>query len=338
MSVYATNLLQALDLPETHLLGNKTIAHYPTHPVPPSLSSDFAYAGLIKRLLWTQWQVPRLYSKLKGDLFFSPIPEAPLGVRFPTVVTVHDLIPLHFPKLLSVLRLYFKYYVSRVVRSASHVICDSKATARDLRDLLGVSVQHVSVIPLAYNAQHFRFLDLPRQDYFLYVGRHDHYKNLRRLVTAFAQLPEQTVRLKIAGAADGKNTPLLRQQVQALGLGDRVEFLSYVPYADLPQLINQAIALVFPSLWEGFGLPVLEAMACGTPVITSNLSSLPEVAGEAAILIDPYQVGEMAEAMQAVATDGQLWRSLRAAGLKQAQQFSWHKTAQATARVLAQYL
>ncbi|MGB0563242.1 MAG: glycosyltransferase family 4 protein, partial [Spirulinaceae cyanobacterium] len=222
--------------------------------------------------------------------------------------------------------------------SASHVICDSEATARDLKELLGVSVRNVSVIPLAYDVAHFRFLDLPPQDYFLYVGRHDHYKNLRRLIAAFAQLKEKTLRLKIAGAADGKNTPLLRQQVQELGLGDRVEFLAYVPYADLPTLINQAIALVFPSLWEGFGLPVLEAMACGTPVITSNLSSLPEVAGEAAILINPYQVGEITEAMQAVATDGQLWRSLQVAGLKQAQQFSWQKTAQATAAVLGQYL
>ncbi|NEO88248.1 MAG: glycosyltransferase family 4 protein, partial [Spirulina sp. SIO3F2] len=105
-----------------------------------------------------------------------------------------------------------------------------------------------------------------------------------------------------------------------------------------PTLINQAIALVFPSLWEGFGLPVLEAMACGTPVITSNLSSLPEVAGDAAILIDPYQVHEITAAMQEIATNNQLWQSLREAGLQRAQQFSWRKTAQQTADVFSLYL
>ncbi|NEO87570.1 MAG: glycosyltransferase family 4 protein, partial [Spirulina sp. SIO3F2] len=275
LSVYATNLLSALDLPDIQVLSNQAIAAYPCHAVPPSISSDFAYPGLFKRLLWTQFQIPRLYSHLQANLFFSPIPEAPLGVKFPTIITVHDVIPLHFPRLLSRLRLYFKYYVSQVVRAATHVICDSTTTARDLKDLLGVSVRNVSVIPLAYDSSNFRCLNLPRKNYFLYVGRHDDYKNLPRLITAFAHLKDQDLTLKIAGSIDGKNTPALKQQAQELGVSDCVEFLTYVPYSELPTLINQAIALVFPSLWEGFGLPVLEAMACGTPVITSNLSSLP---------------------------------------------------------------
>lgn len=338
LSVYATNLLQNLEITDIQVLGNRSISNYPYYAVPPELSSDLAYAGLIRRVLWTQFQVPKLYSNLKADLFFSPIPEAPLGVKFPTVVTIHDLIPLHFPKFLSVLRLYCQYYIARVARSATHVICDSEATARDLHDFLGVSVRNLSVIQLAYNSAHFQFLDLPTQNYFLYIGRHDHYKNLSRLISAFATLKDTDLMLKIAGSPDGKNTPVLRQQAIELGVSDRVEFLSYVPYAELPQLINQAIALVFPSLWEGFGLPVLEAMACGTPVITSNLSSIPEVAGNAAILINPYQTQEIAAAMAAVVTDGQLWRSLRESGLRQAQKFSWQKTAQETAMVLKQYL
>lgn len=338
LSVYATNLLPALELPDIQVLGNQPISDYPCHAVPPELSSDLAYAGLIRRLLWTQFQVPKLQSKLKADLFFSPVPEAPLGVKFPTVITVHDLIPLHFPKFLSVLRLYCQYYIAQVVRSATHVICDSEATARDLHDFLGVSVRNLSVIQLAYNAAYFRFLNLPTQNYFLYVGRHDHYKNLSRLISAFATIKNTDLILKIAGSPDGKNTPDLRQQAIELGVSDRVEFLSYVPYDELPQLINQAIALVFPSLWEGFGLPVLEAMACGTPVITSNISSIPEVAGDAAILIDPYQTSEIAAAMEAVVTDSQLWRSLRKSGLQQAQKFSWQKTAKETAEVLTLYL
>ena len=135
------------------------------------------------------------------------------------------------------------------------------------------------------------------------MGSHYAYKNLGRLIEAFAQTSLLETKLLIAGVPDPRYTPLLQAQTQALGLGDRVEFLAYVPYDDLPRLINQAIALVFPSLWEGFGLPVLEAMACGTPVITSNRSALPEVAGDAALLIDPYQVGALADAMGSVAND-----------------------------------
>ncbi len=284
-----------------------------------------------------QWELPRLYADLQGDVLFSPIPEAPLGQKFPIVVTVHDLIPLRFPKLISFLRFYFRHYVAQVVAEASYIICDSEATARDLHNLLGVSVRNIAVVPLAHDHKHFYPRHVPKQNYFLYVGRHDHYKNLGRLIDAFAMLPDQEVTLKIAGGFDRRNTPGLRKQAQALGVGDRVQFLSYVSYEQLPLLIEGAIALVFPSLWEGFGLPVLEAMACGTPVITSNCASLPEVAGDAAILINPYQVRELADAMLNVYQDGQLWSHLQQAGFAQAQRFSWQKTADATAEILSLY-
>lgn len=338
LSVYALNLMRSLPISDVTLLSNYAIAPYACLDVPPGLSSDFAYAGLLKRLLWTQFRLPDYYQNTGANLCFSPIPEAPLGVKFPRVVTVHDLIPLRFPKLLSVLRLYFRYYVAQVVREATHVICDSESTARDLHDVLQVRARNISVVHLAHDAQHFRCLNLPTCDYFLYVGRHDHYKNLQRLIRAFSLLKESDLKLKIAGTVDQKNTPLLKTLVMELGLRDRVEFLAYVPYADLPRLINQAIALVFPSLWEGFGLPVLEAMACGTPVISSNCASIPEVAGQAAILINPRDEWALFEAMQQVATNVQLRRDLRQAGLARAKQFSWEKTATATAQVLQNYL
>jgi glycosyltransferase involved in cell wall biosynthesis len=144
--------------------------------------------------------------------------------------------------------------------------------------------------------------------------------------------------LWIAGPPDPRYTPTLQAQVDQLSVSDRVKFLDYVPYDGLPTLINQAIALVFPTLWEGFGLPVLEAMACGTPVITSNLSSLPEVAGDAALLVNPYETREIAEAMEAIATDSKLRSQLRGLGLKRASQFSWAKTGQATVEVLQTFL
>jgi len=144
--------------------------------------------------------------------------------------------------------------------------------------------------------------------------------------------------LWLAGSPDRRYTPQLKRQVAELGLTERVKFLDYVPYNQLPRIIGEAIALVFPSLWEGFGLPVLEAMACGTPVITSNLSSLPEVAGNAALLIDPYNTQEIAAAMKAIATDSTLRSHLRTLSLQRASQFSWAKTGSATVAVLQQYL
>ena len=123
-----------------------------------------------------------------------------------------------------------------------------------------------------------------------------------------------------------------------MGLVQRVRFLGYVPYDDLPKLFREAIALVFPSLWEGFGFPVLEAMGCGTPVITSNLSSLPEVAKDAAILIDPYKVEEITDAMMTIANDAGLRSHLSELCLVRASQFSWKKTGQATVEVLKEFM
>ena len=160
-----------------------------------------------------------------------------------------------------------------------------------------------------------------------------------RPITAFSALPHKNdYELWLAGPYDQRYSPLLEAQTQELGISHLVKFLNYVSYDELPIIINQALALVFPTLWEGFGLPVLEAMACGTPVITSNISSLPEVAGDAAILINPYDAREITAAMQAVINDSELRKQLSEKGLKRANQFSWEKTGKATVEVLKEYL
>ncbi len=255
------------------------------------------------------------------------------------------MIPLRFPKRRSPLTTYFRYYIPQVLSQAQHIICDSTATAQDITQFFEIPATKITPVLLAYNTEHFRVLELPNREtekncpYFLYIGRHDPYKNLHRLIEAFAALPNcRDYELWITGPTDKRYTPLLAAQTEQLNITTQVKFLNYVPYEELPIIINQAIALVFPSLWEGFGLPVLEAMACGTPVITSNLSSLPEAAGDAALLINPYKTGEITEAMQAVATDAKLRSHLSTLGLARANQFSWAKTGQATVEVLKKYL
>ncbi len=249
------------------------------------------------------------------------------------------MIPLRFPKRFSPLTPYHCYYVPQVLNQAQHILCNSQATAKDLVDFFHIPTNKITPIPLAYNRSHFQFLNLPTCNYFLYIGRQDPYKNLQRLITAFSALPHRNdYELWLAGPYDKRYSPLLEIQTQELGISHLVKFLNYVSYDELPIIINQALALVFPSLWEGFGLPVLEAMACGTPVITSNISSLPEVAGDAAILINPYNIGEITAAMETIINDSETRKQLSQKGLKRANQFSWEKTGLATVEVLKQYL
>lgn len=334
---YALNLLPHLGGQDTLVLSPCSIAGQVCHRVSPGLSSEWGRRGHIARLLWRQSALPKIYRSHRASLLFSPIPEAPLDRNCRYVVTVHDLIPLRFPgRTLSPLGAYFRYWVPLILRRAEHILCDSSATAEDIGRFYRISETRITPVALAFDAEHFQPRNLEVGNYFLYLGRHDAYKNVARMIAAFAWLPTD-YQFWLAGPTDPNQTPLLKAQVEHLGLTERVRFLDYVPFAELPALLERAIALVFTTLWEGFGLPVLEAMACGTPVITSSLSSLPEVAGKAALLVDPYQVGEIAEAMRAVALTPGLRQQLRQLGIERASQFSWQKTGKQTADILARH-
>ncbi|MGD1913470.1 MAG: glycosyltransferase family 4 protein [Rivularia sp. (in: cyanobacteria)] len=347
ISNYATNLLPYLEHLQPTVLASSKYSNFNCYQIPGNITPAQGTKGHFKRLLWTQFKLPQIYRKLKSKLLFSPQPEAPLYSNCRSIVTVHDVIPLRFPKPISPLKYYHRYYIPQVLAQAQHIICNSKATAKDICDFYNIAASKITPIPLAYDGNNFRLLNEVKQNnqnnpYFLYIGRHDWHKNLHRVIRAFADLKNQLndsqdYQLWFAGPFN-KYTPKMHSQIEELGIKHRVKFLDYVTYKELPKIINQALALVFPSLWEGFGFPVLEAMACGTPVITSNLSSLPEVADDAAILINPYNVKEITEAMQQIATDEQLRSQLSIKGLKRASEFSWEKTGQITTEVLKQYL
>ena len=347
ISNYTKNVFPYLKEINPTLLISEIYSEFNCYSIPNDLTPAYGTKGHFKRLAWTQFQLPKIYKELKSQLLFSPIPEAPLWSQCRNVVMVHDFIPLRFPKRFSPLTPYHRYYVPQVLKQAEHIICNSQSTAQDIVKFCNISANKITSILLAYDSNHFRpIIEEALQSrspnhspYFLYIGRHDPYKNISRLISAFANLPSNSeYQLWLAGPSDKRYKPALKKQVQELGITDRVKFLDYVPYDDLPKIISGATALVFPSLWEGFGLPVLEAMACGTPVITSNLSSLPEVAGDAAILIDPYKVEEITDAMQVIANDTGLRSHLSQLGLQRATQFSWEKTGKATVEVLKRFL
>ena len=313
------------------------------YPISGKLNPDYGTKGHFFRLMWTQFQLPYIYRKLKANLLFSPVPEAPLYSNSRSVVMVHDLIPIRFPKRTSPLTPYFRYYIPQVCSQAEHIICNSQATAQDIVDYFGISASKITPIYLACDRHQFYPLQHQKNDrqlpYFLYLGRHDPYKNVSRLIDAFAKIPQcKNYQLWLAGPPDPRYTPKLQQQAEELGIKEQVKFLNYVSSEELPMMMRGAIALVFTTLWEGFGFPVLEAMACGTPVITSNTSSLPEVAGEAAILVNPYSSQAIADAMEQVATDAKMRSQLRELGIKRAGQFSWEKTGTATIEVISQYI
>jgi glycosyltransferase involved in cell wall biosynthesis len=343
LSVYANNLLPYLCDLNPIAIATVPIPNYNCHLINTDFTHYRGTRGHFDRLWWTQFQLPKIYHQLKSQLLFSPVPEAPIFTDCRYIITVHDFIHLRFPKPFSPPYQYSKWYLPHLLSQATHIICNSTATAAETIDRFDISADKVTPIPLAYDANHFSASngepDSVDPPYFLYLGRHDPYKNVARIIAAFGILLKcDRYELWLGGSSDNRYTPQLRAQVLELGLVGRVKFLEYIPYSQLPKVIGQARALVFPSLWEGFGLPVLEAMACGTPVITSNLSALVEVAGGAAILVNPYEVREIAAAMSDLVEDSRLHSELREAGLKRAHQFNWSRTAQSTIEVLNRYL
>jgi glycosyltransferase involved in cell wall biosynthesis len=216
------------------------------------------------------------------------------------------------------------------------VLTNSHFTAAEIQRCTGLPADRITVIPLGYDANHFTPGDpqgpIPQHPYLLHVGQAYPHKNLRRLLQAFAQVapanPE--LRLVLAGKPHPTETPQLQALAADLGLQQCVEFRAYVPYAELPDLYRGALAFVFPSLWEGFGLPVLEAMACGTPVITSAGSGTEEVAGDAALLVDPGAVEALVHAIRSIIEQPALLGSLRGLGLDRAGRYGWASTARAT--------
>ncbi|MDV2999546.1 MAG: D-inositol-3-phosphate glycosyltransferase [Chroococcopsis gigantea SAG 12.99] len=339
ISTYILNLIPHLKFLAPTLLTPQLLPDFNCYEIPKDLTPFQGAKGHAKRLLWTQLSLGKIYRQLRSSLLFSPLPEAPLGTHCNFVVMVHDLIPLRFPGAYSPLTYYFRYYVPRVLQQSRAIICNSRATADDIVNFFSIPAAKIHPIPLAYDSDHFRPLNLPVKPYFLYVGRFNPHKNLIRLINAFGAIKNyRDHELILAGTFDPRYTPRLQQQVKEKGLENNVRFLDYIPYEELPVLINQALALVFPSLWEGFGLPPLEAMGCGTPVITSNLSSLPEVTSDAGILVNPYKEGEITVAMESLIIDSSLREHLSRCSIDRASQFSWEKTGRATSSVLGKFL
>jgi glycosyltransferase involved in cell wall biosynthesis len=294
-----------------------------------------------------QWRVPAELRRLQATLYHSAYYLMPYLAGVPTVVTLYDLIPLVWPAYYTATqRLIFRVGHRLALAAARMTLVISEATRQDLARYFRVDPARIAVTPLAADpamrppppgqvSAVLKKYNLP-EHYVLYVGSNKPHKNLARMVAAWSELPHLKggieSSLVIAGHWDARY-PEARQLAAERGLAQNVRFLGPVAEMDLPALYGGARLFVFPSLYEGFGLPVLEAMACGAPVLCSNTSSLPEVAGDAAFLVDPQDETAMTAALAQALADEALRMRLRTAGLARAAQFSWDRTAQATLEI-----
>jgi glycosyltransferase involved in cell wall biosynthesis len=314
-------------------------------PLPPS----FTLRPMPLRRAWSHGRLSLEMALHPPDLLFVPAHALPLLPSRRSVITIHDLGFLHHPEAHTrAQNLYYRLFTRLSARRATHIIAISEATKRDLQHFYNTSAAKITVI---YHGVDRRFRPISDQTiledtqrrygiaapYLLFVSTVQPRKNVSRLIEAFAQaraiVGKRMPSLVLAGKR-GWLTEQIERRASELGVEQQVRFIGYVPDSDLPALHSAAMAYVAPSLYEGFGMTVLEAQACGTPVLASNVSSLPEVVGDAGLLVDPYDVGAIRDALLRLVEDDRLRAELRERGLRHAASWTWERTARQTLLVL----
>lgn len=329
-----------------------------TAPAPVQVHAPFLTRENFAKLEFEHVTFPRASAK-QFDLAHVPHFGPPLFPTRPTVVTIHDLIPLVLPAYGNAARVrMYNWLAAAGARRANVIIADSHASARDIETRLNMPRAKIQVVHLAADAR-FRLqsqteiervrakYNLP-QNFILYLGGFDVRKNVARVIETFGRLeigdsrPEtgdwsrtqsRAWGLVVAGKLpDGESDffPNSRTLAENFGVLNRTHFIGFVAEEDKPALYAAARVFLYPSRYEGFGLPPLEAMACGTPVIAANTSSLPEVVGEAGILLDVDDAARWSDALREVLQDATRWNELRARGIEQAKKFSWERAARET--------
>ncbi len=320
---------------------------YANRPIPADPALTYAHHAQTyfprSRWLWEQTILPGTIQRDGVRLFHFPNNSAPLFTRVPYVVTIHDASlflhrQYHPWRRIAALRLLMPIVARRAVK----IVTDSHYARRELQQVLNLPAERFEVIYLAAGKE-FRPIVTPKtnqyqlpEKFVLYVGTLEPRKNLQRLLEAFAQLrrcsEHRQTKLVIVGA-NGWRMPDFERQIDALDLRDGIVRLGYVPDADLPMIYSLAMCLAFPSLHEGFGIPPLEAMSCGIPVLTSHNSAMSEICADAAHYVDPMSNASIQEGLHLLLCNSQLRDRLRERGFGRAREFTWQQTAQKTAKL-----
>ena len=317
----------------------------------PKARAGFNYKIIKPKKFWTAISLPLALfkEKEKPDLFFSPTHYIPRFSNVKRVATIFDLSFIHFPQYFQKKDLWKLTNGTKFsAKNASHLITISNSSRQDIIKTYGIERSKVTVAYPGYSEELF-YIDKNQTkidsvknkyniegEYVIFVGTIQPRKNLIRLINVFSKI--DNLKLVIVGKTTGLGRQawmfedILKRPTQ-LGLEDRIIFTGFIPDDEINTLLNGACAFVLPSLWEGFGIPVAEAMAVGTPVVVSNVSSLPEVVGRAGLLVDPYSIDQIEQAIRLVATDKKLRQKYSKAGILRAKKFSWDKMARGVLKV-----
>jgi glycosyltransferase involved in cell wall biosynthesis len=299
---------------------------------PQIIKGSMSLTNNFNRFLFCNLILPFIVKKNKIDLLFCPIMEFPFFRSIRLIITVHDLHPVYFPDQFGLAAQHFKLSLKLLSRQGSRVIVPSNFVKKELLKNISLSAEHVDVVPLGYDANLFKpHTEEQKHDllksygikepYILFIGSLFQYKNIGTLIDAFREIKNRIPHsLVVIGKKD-----LARENLEET---TRVHYLDYVNNRDLPKFYSYAEVYVNPSLVEGFGITVLEAMACGTPVISSHGGSLPEVVGKAGIFFNPENSSELGEKILAVIQNNNLRKELREKGFRQIKKFSWDNTSQ----------
>jgi glycosyltransferase involved in cell wall biosynthesis len=320
----------------------------PLENLEPGLDQATRIQGYLprSRWLWMQLMLPRLIKQTRPDLFHFTNALAPLWITSPYVLSIYDATLFLYSSYHPWTRLLaIRMMLPLAARRASAVITISQSARTDLQKVLNIPSEKIHVVYGAAAPQFEPVTQLEKleqvrwiyglpEQFLLYVGTLEPRKNLRRLVKAFGRLKEMGLphKLVLAGPR-GWSMDGFQEQIEELKLGDSVLMLGYIPDEDLPALYSLATVFVFPSIYEGFGLPPLEAMACGTPVLSSRNSSLAEICGDAAVLVDPLNEESLLDGLRQVLESKELQTQLGEIGRKRAAEFSWERAAQETITV-----
>jgi glycosyltransferase involved in cell wall biosynthesis len=348
VGVYADRLVRSL----LHLDSRNTYTLFLLEDNPsisaPNLNKVMVdrYAGMGPNRFWENFMLPVFLAKNRVDVYFSPAYVLPVlrsarrnaatASRTRYVVTLHDLVSFIYPETFTLkMRVWQRIFVSNAVRVADRILADSGATKEDILKFYNIDPKLIDIVHLPVGEQFSRITDcaalekirkkhdLPGK-FVLYVGTLEPRKNVGRLAQAYAKLPDHLrneYALVLAGAPGWFSEDIIRE-IDSLNLPERIRRIGYVDQRDLPAMYTLASAFAYLSVYEGFGAPPIEAMACGTPVLCSDSSSLPEAVGDAGVRVDPYDVEAIASQLERLLTDESVRKDLIARGLKRAEQFN----------------
>ncbi len=347
-SYYLIQELKKLDRDNRFILYSREKLRGNLADLPPNFKSKVL--NWPPKRLWTQLRLSWEMFWHRPDILFVPAHTIPLIHPQKTITTLHDVGFVRHPELYSKTELsYHRWATNFALKHAKIILTISEFTKSEIVDIYKINQEKIKVIYLAYDKNQFRpnlfegdnhdcrLQDWKsikekyniKQPYFFYIGRLEKKKNILGLIEAFNKLENKEINLFLAGQP-GLGFEEIKEKIKGYNLQDRIMMPGWLEQEKVPSLLAGALALVMPSFYEGFCLPVLAAMACGVPVIGSNSAAIPEIAGGAALLVNPRDINNIAEAMRKIINNEELRQELIAVGLKRAQDFSWEKCAKET--------